>query len=111
MFELTNVDFFARGEEWAKLRRPSLIEFLGKRLDRLSDALGDQDYLDGDFTVGDLAMASVLRIGDHDDIIARRLRLAAYLARNLARPAFGHALAAQLATFKAHEPERTISDA
>ena len=35
MFELTNVDFFARGEEWAKLRRPSLIEFLGKRLDRL----------------------------------------------------------------------------
>ena len=42
MFELTNVDFFARGEEWAKLRRPSLIEFLGKRLDRLSDALGDR---------------------------------------------------------------------
>ena len=56
-------------------------------------------------------MTSVLRIGDHDDIIARRPRLAAYLARNLAHPAFGHALAAQLAAFKAHEPEKTISDA
>lgn len=107
MFELTNVDFFARGEEWAKLRRPSLLEFLGQRLDRLSDALGDQDYLDGDFTVGDLAMASVLRIGDHDEIIASRPKLAEYLARNLARPAFGRAIDAQMAAFKAHEPRET----
>ncbi len=104
MFELTNVDFFARGEEWAKLRRPSLLDFLGRRLDRLSDALGDKAYLDGDYTVGDLAMASVLRIGDHDDIVASRPKLATYLARVLARPAFGRAIEAQMAAFRVHEP-------
>src|SRR3546814_7022162 len=27
MFELSNVDLFAAGEEWAKLRRPGLMEF------------------------------------------------------------------------------------
>jgi len=110
MFELTTVDFFARGEDWAKLRRPSLLKFLGNRLDRLSDALGEGDYLDGDFTVGDLAMASVLRIGDHDDIIASRPKLAAYLARVLARPAFDRAIAAQMAAFGANEP-RAKADA
>ena len=99
MFELSNVDLFARGEEWATLRRPSLLEFLGRRLDRLADALGDKEWLEGGFTVGDLAMASVLRIAEHSELLPKRPALDAYLKRAVARPAFGRALDAQLAAF------------
>jgi glutathione S-transferase len=106
MFEVTNVNVFARNEEWARLRKPSLYEFLGGRLDRLSAALGDKDYLEGDFTVGDLAMATVLRIADGTELVSDRPRLAAYQQRCLARPAFQRALDAQLATFKAHAPKK-----
>lgn len=104
MFELSNVSFFAQDEQWAKLRKTSLFEFLGKRLDRLSDSLGDKEFLDDSFTVGDLAMATVLRIADHTDLISSRPNLAAYEKRCLDRPAFGRALAAQIATFRANEP-------
>lgn len=105
MFELTNVDFFARDEQWAELRRPSLTAFLGKRLDALARSLGDNQYLERDFTVGDLAMASVLRIADSTDLIETRPALQRYLERCLARPAFGRALDSQLAAFKANEPQ------
>ncbi len=105
MFELTTVNVFARDEEWAKLRKPSLYEFLGGRLDRLSDALGDKEYLESDFTVGDLAMATVLRIADGTELLSGRPTLAAYQKRCLARPAFQRSLDAQLATFKAHMPK------
>lgn len=106
MFEVTNINVFARDQEWAKLRKPSLYEFLGSRLDRLSAALGDKDYLDIDFTVGDLAMATVLRIADGTELVSCRPKLAAYQQRCLARPAFQRALDAQLATFQAHPPKK-----
>ena len=99
LFELNNVDIFARGEEWAKLRRPSLIEFIQGRLGRLNDAMGDKHYLVGDFTAADIAMASVLREGVEAGLIAEQPRLQAYLDRCLTRPAFQKALAAQLAAF------------
>lgn len=38
-FELGNIEIFAAGEQWAELRRPSLIEFTCKRLDRLAIAI------------------------------------------------------------------------
>lgn len=99
LFELNNVDIFARDEEWAKLRRPSLIEFIQGRLGRLNDAMGDKQYLVGDFTAADIAMASVLREAVDAGLIAEQPRLQAYLDRCLARPAFQKALAAQLAAF------------
>ncbi|MGL3822440.1 glutathione S-transferase family protein [Sphingopyxis sp. R3-92] len=99
LFELNNVDIFARDEEWAKLRRPSLIEFIEGRLGRLNDAMGDKDYLVGDFSAADIAMASVLREAVDAGLIAGQPRLQAYLDRCLARPAFQKALAAQLAAF------------
>lgn len=40
LMELGNIDLFAADELWAKLRRPSLLEALGQRLDRLAAALG-----------------------------------------------------------------------
>lgn len=99
LFELGNVDLFAKDEEWAKLRRPSLIEFIQGRLGRLNDAMGDKAYLVDEFTVADIAMATVLREAVEAGLIAEQPRLQAYLDRCLARPAFQRALAAQLDAF------------
>ncbi|HMO75341.1 MAG TPA: glutathione S-transferase family protein [Sphingopyxis sp.] len=97
--ELGEIDIFSAEEEWAKLRRPGLVEFIRGRLARLSDAMGDNAYLTGAFTVADIAMATVLREGVEAGLIAEQPRLAAYLDRCLARPAFQRALAAQLESF------------
>ena len=99
LFELGNVDIFASDEEWAMLRRPSLIEFIQGRLGRLNDAMGDKPYLTGAFSVADIAMATVLREGVEAGLIAEQPRLQAYLDRCLARPAFQRAMDAQLAAF------------
>ena len=99
---LAGLDFFYRNEDWAKLARPAAVERVQKRLAALSTSLGDKPYLDGDrFTVGDLLMTTVLRILNHTDIVTSDRRLAAYVERNTARPAFQRALAAQIGDFKA----------
>jgi glutathione S-transferase len=68
-------------------------------LSALSNALGDKPYLaDGRFTAGDLMMTTVLRI--LPDVVAKYPRLADYVARCTARPAFEQALRAQLGDFK-----------
>lgn len=95
------IDLFYADEQWAKLRRPGAVEFVQKRLSALSDALGDKPYLDGDrFTAGDLMMTTVLRILKHTDIVTRDPRLAAYIDRCTARPAFKRALDAQIGDFR-----------
>lgn len=94
-FELGNIDLFSKGEQWAELRRPGLVEFLGQRLDRLAAALGDKQWLLGEFSVADIAMVTVLREGKEDDVIHSRPSLAAYVNRGEARPAFGRAIEAQ----------------
>lgn len=94
------IDLFYADEEWAKLRRPGAVEFAERRLAGLAAALGDKPFLDGDrFTAGDLVMSTVLRILKHTDIVTRDRRLAAYVERCIARPAFQRALDAQLRDF------------
>ncbi|MGP1283583.1 MAG: glutathione S-transferase family protein [Parasphingopyxis sp.] len=105
MFELATVDIFATGEEWAKLRRPSLLQTIGNRLDRLADALGENDFLAGRFTVADIAMATVLREAGDTDLVSSRPALSAYLDRCLSRAGFQKAHADQLATFARNAPE------
>ena len=93
------IDLFYAGEEWAKLRRPSAVEFMRKRLDALSKNLGDKKFLDGDnFTAGDLMMSAVLRL--LPEIAERDPRLAGYIERCTSRPAFKRAMNAQLADFR-----------
>jgi glutathione S-transferase len=95
------IDVFYANEEWAKLRRPGAVEFLRRRLSALSKSLGDKLYLDGDrFTAGDLMMTTVLRMLRHTDIVTSDKRLAAYIERCTARPAFTRALDAQNADYK-----------
>ena len=103
IFELINIDIFNAGEEWARLRRPEAERKVRDRLQRLADWLGDQDYLEGRFTVADLLMTTVLRSLRHTQLVGEQPRLAAYVARCEARPAFQRALAAQLADFDERE--------
>jgi glutathione S-transferase len=95
------IDLFYADQEWAKLRRPSAEAFVRHRLGSLSKSLGDKPYLDGDhFTAGDLMMSTVLRILHHTDIVTSDRRLAAYVERCTARPAFRRALDGQLGDFR-----------
>lgn len=109
LFELGQVDVFARREEWAKLRRPSLVASLGQRLARLEAALGAREWFAGDFSIADIAMTTVLREAAHRGMLQDRPGLEAYVARGTARAGFEAALAAQLAAFAAHEPDTAIA--
>jgi glutathione S-transferase len=101
MMNVAVIDLFYADQEWAKFRRPSAEAFVRHRLGSLSNALGDKPYLDGDrFTAGDLIMSMVLRILHHTDIVTSDQRLAAYVVRCTARPAFRRALDAQLGDFR-----------
>ncbi len=101
---LASIDLFYPGEEWAKLRRPGAEDFARLKLKRVSDWLGDSEWLEDRFTVGDLLMSSVLRIAGHTDLVGEHPNLAAYHARCETRPAFQRALDAQLAAFAQNEP-------
>lgn len=104
---ITSVDIFHAEEDWAKGARENMLEFANKRLGRLSDWLGERDYLEDRFTAGDLMMTTMLRLLRHTDVVAAFPNLARYQARCEARPAFQRALAAQLAPFKKHQPAKT----
>ena len=106
VLNLLLIDIFFVGEEWAKLRRPGAEDFVKLKLKRVSDWLGDKQWLEGDrFTIGDLLMVTVLRFLRHTDLVSGFPNLAAYQKRGEARPAFQRALADQMAASKQHEPE------
>jgi len=94
-----------RDRSWFEDRMPLLDDRVRARLGPLSDRLGDADWLDGEFSAGDLLMVNVLRrpaatplLGDHPNLLA-------YVARGEARPAFRRAFDAQHAVFLAASSE------
>ena len=106
VLNLVLIDVFFTGEEWAKLRRPGAEDFAKLKLKRLSDWLGDKQWLEGDrFAIGDLVMITTLRFLRHSDLVAQFPNLDAFVKRGEARPAFQRALEDQLAAFREHEPE------
>ena len=105
LINLLLIDLFFTNEEWAKLRRPGAEDFARLKLQRVSEWLGDEDWLEGRFTIGDLLMITVLRFLRHTELVAEFPNLAAYLKRGEARPAFQRALADQLATYAANQPQ------
>jgi glutathione S-transferase len=92
--------FFHQNEAWVAERRPQLEDRVRLRLKELAACLGGKDYLEEQFTVGDLMMSTVFRIIDDTDFLKAEPNLAAYKARCEARPAFQRALAAQLGDFE-----------
>jgi glutathione S-transferase len=99
--QLVEIDLFNADKAWAKERRPDIETRAKQRLGDLAKALGDREYLEGRFTVGDLMMTTVLRFLRHTDLVAAEPRLKAYQDRCEARPAFGRALSAQMAALEA----------
>lgn len=99
------VTVFCADQEWAKLRRAGAEEFARIKLKRVSDWLGDNEWLEADFTIGDIMMVTVLRLLNHTDLLADFPNLEAYKRRAEHRPAFQRALADQLAPFRANQPQ------
>jgi glutathione S-transferase len=101
---LLNVVF--ADQEWAESAKPTFQHYAQLRLRQLSERLGDKEWLEGDrFTIGDLMMVTVLRIGHRSGQLADFPNLEAYVKRGEARPAFRQALNDQLAVFAANEPQ------
>lgn len=90
-----------RDKPWFDARQPALEQEVRRRLEDLSQRLGDAEWLDGAFSAGDLMMVTVLRRPAGANLLADYPNLAAYVARAEARPAFQRAFAAQLAVFEA----------
>lgn len=93
--------FVERDRDWFEARRPILEGRIRTRLDQLSRRLGEADWLDGDFSAGDLLMVTVLRRLDGHGMLEEHPNLVAYVARGEGRPAYQRAFAAQLAVFAA----------
>jgi glutathione S-transferase len=93
-----------RDTPWFAARQPMLEDRVRTRLAQLADRLGATEWLDGDFTAGDLLMVSVLRRLGRSTLLSEQPRLLAYIARGEARPAFQRAFAAQRAVFEARQP-------
>lgn len=101
IFDRNLVTILERDEPWYEQRLRTLDGRVRKLLGRLSDRLGDADWLDGVFSAGDLLMVTVLRRLHSSGILDEYPRLAAYVARAEARPAYKRAFEAQLAVFTA----------
>ena len=99
--ELGTATLLERDKPWYEARRPILQDRVRQRLDQLSDRLGDADWLDGEFSAGDLLMVTVLRRLDGTGLLENYPSLCAYVARGAARPAYKRAFDAQLAVFTA----------
>jgi len=101
LVNFTTAKLFERDTSWYEARLPSLEKSLRARLTELSERLGNADWLDGEFSAGDLMMIGVLRRLSSSGILDDFPNIKAYVARGEARPAFQRAFAAQLAVFTA----------
>jgi glutathione S-transferase len=96
---------FAEGDKpWSEQRLPLVKDRIRERLNELSARLGDADWLDGAFSVGDLMMVHVLLRLTRSGILNEYPNLSAYAARAQARPAYKRAFEAQLAVFTSKQP-------
>jgi len=92
-------EYFEADKPWGAERRPAVEQRLRRRLADLSTRLGDADWLDGDFSAGDLMMVEVL-LRLEGQMIDEFPNLVAYGDRARERPAFKRAFAAQKAVFE-----------
>jgi glutathione S-transferase len=97
--EREHSEFTDADQTWYSPARFEAIEDrIRVRLGDLSAWLGDRDWLEGEFTAGDLMMVMVLRRADRW-LLDEFPTLAAYVARAEARPAYQRAYAAQAALY------------
>ncbi|HEY1891050.1 MAG TPA: glutathione S-transferase family protein [Steroidobacteraceae bacterium] len=101
ILELSNAKFAEGDKPWSAERMPLVKDRIRTPLRQLSAWLGDAEWLDGNFSAGDLMMVAVLLRTKPSGILSEFPQLAAYVARGEARPAYKRAFAAQLAVFTA----------
>src|SRR5438477_13080543 len=97
ILELVTARILEGDKSWSAQRMPLVQDRIRDRLGQLSVRLGDADWLDGAFSAGDLMMVSVLLRLRSSGILDEYPKLAAYVARGEARPAYVRAFEAQLA--------------
>src|SRR5215469_15242117 len=97
ILELVIAKIVEGDKPWAAERLPLVQNRIRNRLQQLGDRLRDAEWLDGNFSAGDLMMVSVLLRLRPSGMLNEFPNLAAYVARGEARPAYARAFAAQLA--------------
>jgi len=101
IMDRTTLMLFERDKPWHGERLLAVDARIRARLDELSRRLGSADWLEGEFSAGDLLMASVLLRLKSSAMLDEYPALSSYVARGEARPAYKRAFAAQLAVFTA----------
>ena len=102
ILELVTARILEADKPWAGERLPLVNDRIRARLVQLSDHLDDADWLDGAFSAGDLMLVSVLLRLRPSGLLNEFPKLAAYVARGEARPAYERAFAAQWAINAPH---------
>lgn len=97
------VEYLESDKSWADERMAMVNNRIRDRLRQLSKRLGDAEWLDSEFSAGDLLMINVLRRLGGSGIVEEFPNLAAYVTRGEARPAFKRAYEAQKTVFDASE--------
>lgn len=95
------IRYLERDEPWFEQRLACVEDRIRAKLTDLSRRLGDADWLDGEFSAGDLMTVDVLRRLGGSRLLDGCPNLAAYVARAEARPAFKRAFDAQRTFFEA----------
>lgn len=91
---------FEAERPWYEQRLHAVDNHIRERLGELSRCLADADWLDGEFSAGDLLMVTVLRWLNGSGLLEEHANLATYVARGETRPAFKRAFAAQREIFE-----------
>lgn len=99
ILELQTAKILEGDQSWFEPRMALIKDRIRQRVLDLSRHLGENDWLDGAFSAGDLMMIGVLLRLKMSGILDEFPNLAAYVARGEARPAFRRAFEAQLAVF------------
>jgi glutathione S-transferase len=92
---------FEADRAWSAERGPLVLSYIEGRLRDLETRLAGREWLEEEFTVGDLTMISVLGGLRGTGIVDRFPAVAAYVARGEARPAHRKAMADHRAVFEA----------
>ncbi len=97
------VEYLESDKSWSEERMAMVNDRIRGRLKQLAKRLGDADWLDDEFSAGDLLMVNALRRLSGSGVLEKFPNLAAYVARGEARPAFKRAFEAQKTVFTASE--------
>lgn len=99
ILEREAAEYLEGDKPWYAERLALIDERVRTRLGELSARLNGSEWLDGDFSAGDLMMVMVLRRLNGSGLLEAWPHLAPYVSRGETRPAFRRAYDAQRAVF------------